>query len=264
MISPHVKNLKTSPVLVLGNGESRLSFDLKDLHERFFAVGCNAIYRDFSPDILVATDVHITAEIVHSGYTKKNKCYFRDWIPHPAEYKEMLVSAFDVVTDLHTDEPLIIATGLTDVTSDISVVSSEVVVFGVDVDDLSSDLKEIGCDLASKETMEFAGPNALDAATKVFNLASDFFLLGFDFTYHGHEHINNVYAGTANYRPADSVENEKMMQSVYEIRRVVLENPDRHFVLVTDHPLPLPLSGLINFIVMDIKKFEKFSSGWVL
>jgi len=39
--------------------------------------GCNALYRDFTPDVLIATDRPISEQIQHSGYPLKNKFYTR-------------------------------------------------------------------------------------------------------------------------------------------------------------------------------------------
>ena len=55
-------------VFVLGNGESRLSIDLKYLREYGKIFGCNALYRDFSPDVLISVDDRMTTEIINSGY----------------------------------------------------------------------------------------------------------------------------------------------------------------------------------------------------
>ena len=40
----------------LGNGQSRQGLDLNKLKKYSTVIGCNAIYRDFEPDILVALD----------------------------------------------------------------------------------------------------------------------------------------------------------------------------------------------------------------
>ena len=40
-------------VFALGNGESRLQLDLEKLRGHGKIYGCNAIYRDFIPDVLI-------------------------------------------------------------------------------------------------------------------------------------------------------------------------------------------------------------------
>ncbi len=41
---------------LIGNGLSRKGFDLRSIKNRGVIVGCNNLYKDFAPDILVATD----------------------------------------------------------------------------------------------------------------------------------------------------------------------------------------------------------------
>jgi hypothetical protein len=72
-------------VFCIGNGESRIGFDLEQLRPHGKIYGCNALYRDFTPDVLVAVDHGIIHEVYHSGYAKKNTCYFREWTKQPAE-----------------------------------------------------------------------------------------------------------------------------------------------------------------------------------
>jgi hypothetical protein len=52
---------------VLGNGKSRLNFDLNQLRGKGTIYGCNAIYRDFLPDVLIATDDIMREEIETTG-----------------------------------------------------------------------------------------------------------------------------------------------------------------------------------------------------
>lgn len=62
---------------VLGNGRSRLGLNLNSLKTAGKVFGCNALYRDFNPDVLVSTDPGITKEIEHSGYPENNVFYTR-------------------------------------------------------------------------------------------------------------------------------------------------------------------------------------------
>ena len=63
-------------VFVLGNGESRLQFPLEKLRTHGKIYGCNALYRDFAPDVLVAIDPHMVEEIISSGYHQTHVCCF--------------------------------------------------------------------------------------------------------------------------------------------------------------------------------------------
>jgi len=79
-------------VFCIGNGESRIGFDLEKLRPHGKIYGCNAIYRDFMPDVLTAVDHGIMHEIYHAGIAQKIPCYFRDWTKVPAmTYEPMLM-----------------------------------------------------------------------------------------------------------------------------------------------------------------------------
>jgi hypothetical protein len=62
---------------VLGNGVSRQGLDLGQLRQHGKIYGCNALHREFVPDVLVATDRPIATAIQESGYALKNKFYTR-------------------------------------------------------------------------------------------------------------------------------------------------------------------------------------------
>lgn len=62
---------------VLGNGVSRRGVPLADLKQLGKIYGCNALYRDFTPDVLVATDRPIATCIQESGYSQAHKFYTR-------------------------------------------------------------------------------------------------------------------------------------------------------------------------------------------
>lgn len=66
---------------VVGNGISRQLIDLNLLKPHGKIYGCNALYRDFTPDVLVSTDTPISETIQNSGYSVKNCMYTRKPIP---------------------------------------------------------------------------------------------------------------------------------------------------------------------------------------
>ena len=83
-------------VFCIGNGESRIGFDLERLRPLGKIYGCNAIHRDFMPDVLTAVDHGIMHEIYHAGIAQKIPCYFRDWTKVPAMmYETMLAGGLD-------------------------------------------------------------------------------------------------------------------------------------------------------------------------
>jgi len=64
----------TDTVFLIGNGTSRNHFDLERLRGRGTIIGCNALYRDFAPDLLVAIDAKMLREIKTTDYATNNVC----------------------------------------------------------------------------------------------------------------------------------------------------------------------------------------------
>jgi len=57
---------------VLGNGTSRKHINPEDLNKFGKIYGCNALYREYAPDYLVAVDVKMVIEISKAGYQNRN------------------------------------------------------------------------------------------------------------------------------------------------------------------------------------------------
>lgn len=72
---PSCEKLQTA--VIVGNGPSRTKVRLEAVPDTDIW-GCNAIYRDYTPDFLVAVDRNMQIEIFQSGYHENNKCYFRN------------------------------------------------------------------------------------------------------------------------------------------------------------------------------------------
>jgi hypothetical protein len=66
---------------VLGNGLSRQGLDLEKLCQLAPVYGCNALYREFAPAVLVSTDAPISRAIQESGYSQKHTHYTRKPLP---------------------------------------------------------------------------------------------------------------------------------------------------------------------------------------
>jgi len=66
-----------STAFVIGNGLSRVDINLNLIQKYGMTYGCNALYRDFSPDVLVSTDDGISIEIQQSKYPITNTHYTR-------------------------------------------------------------------------------------------------------------------------------------------------------------------------------------------
>jgi hypothetical protein len=72
---------------VLGNGVSRQSIDLHQIRSHGTVYGCNALYRSYTPDVLVSTDTPISEAIQNSGYSLKNVHYTRKPLPNLGAHK---------------------------------------------------------------------------------------------------------------------------------------------------------------------------------
>lgn len=66
-------------IFCIGNGESRQKIDLHFLKKYGTIYGCNGLYRDFAPDILVTCDPMMLKEIIESGYSKKNVVFTTEY-----------------------------------------------------------------------------------------------------------------------------------------------------------------------------------------
>lgn len=71
---------------IIGNGNSRLSFSLPELSKHGKMYGCNALYRDYMPDVLVSVDPPITTEISKYDIPLKTAHYARKPL-HDASHK---------------------------------------------------------------------------------------------------------------------------------------------------------------------------------
>ena len=62
-------------IFVIGNGASRKNVNLDILKQHGKIIGCNALYRDFTPDHLFTNDCEVLHEIISSQYTNTNETY---------------------------------------------------------------------------------------------------------------------------------------------------------------------------------------------
>ena len=74
----------TTQAVAIGNGTSRRDFDLKFVMNHLSGFGgidslqtygCNALYRDYNPDFLIAVGAGMVKEIAESGYCDNNIVY---------------------------------------------------------------------------------------------------------------------------------------------------------------------------------------------
>ena len=70
-----------SRAFVLGNGISRQAISVAEMGHMGMIYGCNALYREHTPDVLVATDRPIAEHIQRSGYSAAHRFYTRRPLP---------------------------------------------------------------------------------------------------------------------------------------------------------------------------------------
>jgi len=63
---------------IAGNGESRRRICVRKVKEKGYLYGCNALYKEITPDVLVATDYDQAHTIQMTGYAKHNRFYTRE------------------------------------------------------------------------------------------------------------------------------------------------------------------------------------------
>lgn len=72
---PQHSKKRNDTAFVLGNGVSRLNTDLNQLKILGTIFGCNALYREFDADYLVAVDVKMVNEIIAAGYHRNHEIW---------------------------------------------------------------------------------------------------------------------------------------------------------------------------------------------
>ena len=63
---------------VIANGPSRLQFDLHCINASMYTYGCNALYRDFMPNYLIAMDWPIVVDILENNVHNRTNFYTQD------------------------------------------------------------------------------------------------------------------------------------------------------------------------------------------
>jgi|TARA_B110000908_G_scaffold139467_1_gene166102 hypothetical protein len=75
LTTPVIESSNGNTAFVLGNGTSRESLEPSKLQAMGKVYGCNALYRTFAPDYLIAVDVKMILEINKNGYHRKHQVW---------------------------------------------------------------------------------------------------------------------------------------------------------------------------------------------
>ena len=211
-------------VFVLGNGPSRKNIDISKLDGT--VIGCNACYRDFTPDVICATDAGIMSDIIESGYD--GQCYFthNSWNLLPEEAYDSLANGTEHTTYRRFDsEYFVYISGLA-----ANCIQTKSYIIWVPKG-MENKIKNIG-----EEVLEWStGTSALHIACRDFtcNDYEKVYLLGFD---HHNNYYDNIYTDTEHYFSKDSkrVDGWKAEYNNWDkqIFKVIEEHPALQFIWI--------------------------------
>ena len=211
-------------VFVLGNGPSRKNIDPTKLDGT--VIGCNACYRDFTPDVICATDAGVLSDIIESGYD--GQCYFthNSWNLLPEAAIHSLKNGTEHETYRRFDsEYFVYISGLA-----ANCIETKSYIIWVPKG-MENKIKNIGEDVLGWST----GTSALHIACRDFtcNDYEKVYLLGFD---HHNNYYDNIYTDTEHYFSKDSkrVEGWKAEYNNWDkqIFKVIEEHPALQFVWI--------------------------------
>ena len=199
-----------SKVFCFGNGISRKHLNLDVFKKYGKTIGCNAIYRDFSPDILVATDVEMAHEIYRSNYCKDNITYLVGWDPLPIDALDIIMQQSEDI-GVHTKGKIL---------SSISIDEddTEFVFHGntgecMYATGLKANSKMIS--LEESKDLGFSGTLSISIATDIKNV-TDIYLIGHDI-YSNTSSRNNIYEGTNCYKHKSDINSERLISGLKKI-----------------------------------------------
>ena len=182
-----------------GNGNSRKGLNLDDFKKHGTVIGCNAIYRDFTPDIVVGLDSQIGHEIYRSGYAHKNTCYLGYWTPVPIFVaKEMMKTMADKTDIVWNDSEEVVyhgADGVFTLTKGHNLGITYIT--GVSKDD-----KIINIEPDVDGFAYATGSRSVHLACELH--AKKVYIVGHDL-YSNTKKVNNIYAGTNSYADKDAL-----------------------------------------------------------
>ena len=211
-----------SIMFCLGNGNSRKEFDLDELKKYGTVIGSNAIYRDFTPDILVALDSRMSHEVYRSGYCFNNVSYLGYWTPVPRFVGEEMLKTMADKTDIVWNDTEEVVWDQTVVYHGADGVFTLVKGHNLGITYITGVAKEDKVVNIEPEIDNFAyatGARAIYLACELG--ATEVFIIGHDL-YSLDNKINNIYAGTDCY----AKENANVARP---------DNPDETFNWIKQH-----------------------------
>lgn len=188
-----------------GNGNSRKDLDLDKFKQYGKVVGCNAIYRDYTPDLLVALDSGMAHEIYRSGYAHKNTTYLGYWDRIPVAVAEFMLEKEKgpvslSPSDLDFVNEVVYHGGEGVFTLD-SKVKGITYCTGVVLEDEANSLEPL---VVSGDGSQWAySTGTLSIFLACSHGAKEVYIIGHDL-YSLDDKVNNIYAGSRHYVDKDS------------------------------------------------------------
>jgi hypothetical protein len=262
-------------VFCIGNGESRRNVNLEALRKFGKIYGCNAMYRDFTPDVLVAVDQGIIHEIYQSGYAYAHECYFRNWyIQEAKSFNVAVYGTTDASWIKYIENLNLIKTNEKGRSNKFVSGGSALLSFAKQIKKDPSKLEEyrrtfvqkvswvrdddkVQCikDVQGGRDLGWAaGPTAVWLAIKN-EQPQQVYLLGHDLN-SDTNNINNLYKGTINYNPI----NHKPTPSVnwfIQLQALMNENPDIAFYKVNREQVDN--NSKVNRMHPEFNKFKNLT-----
>jgi hypothetical protein len=214
--------------VVIGNGESRRWMDdhmiiqkksmWSGIKEEVITWGCNAVYRDFFTDNLVAVDYGMQQEIYQNDLCQDTMdLHFANWSPVPSEVADMMFLGYDIPEAfIHKSLPVTdqcVISGKDPIALHERIEAAIQMHPELDMKDLQMKMeKDVGVwitylrDNDNVNPIDFpvgwsAGNTALHLACQ--QGSKEIYILGFDLSSYD-EPLNNIYKGTDNYLPSDA------------------------------------------------------------
>lgn len=123
---------------VFGNGRTRLNIDFDEVKPYGLIYACNAVYRQYNPDYLVAVDNKMIVEITESNYHLHNKVYTNN----NSRYKK--------IKNLNYIEPnLGWSSGPSALLLATQLLPDEIYIFGFDYEGLNGKLNNVFADTSN-------------------------------------------------------------------------------------------------------------------
>ena len=267
-------------VFCIGNGESRKNILLSNFKNKGKIYGCNALYRDFSPDVLICADPGITHEVYDSGYAFENDCYFRYWKifnekdyddlkygPHVKKDKSLIKKISKYYTNITENEKQdsnsfalcgssfelkkAIVERYENDENQKEQLDYEMNCIGLHISWIKNDKVKLLSDFLSKKEVNYcAGSNSVNLACKLENPKS-VYLIGYDFN--TQEYVNNIYKDTKHYAKSNKITSQKT-NWYQQLKSIFEKYPDVTFYQVNEEiKIPVVWQNIKNLKYMTYK-----------